>query len=138
MKPFKDRKIISQSVDVYRNLSGRGGLWSIRQRGLVVAHSDHIMLNRVQFCVQPGGHARALKSGQRNVHAFARGIIVEDSFGTDRFGKLPLALYYDLKLGKFRSKISKNIIEGAAAVVFNPQGAFAAVTHGTRCPEVKS
>lgn len=81
-------------VQVYRNL--HRGCLSVRQGGLVVAHTLAITLRDVEFRVQQAGRLRAVREGQRNVHAYARGTISEhpvidgtlvtyDPFGSGRF-----------------------------------------------------
>jgi len=60
-------------VDVYRNL--HTGLWSIRHRGRVVMHASRVLLRDVRFVVSEAGRQRALRTGQRNVHAVARGVV---------------------------------------------------------------
>lgn len=45
--------------------------WSQMIRGLVVSHLDAVKLRDVEFRVRPGGRARVLREGRKNVHAFA-------------------------------------------------------------------
>lgn len=65
-------------VDVYQNLNQN--CLSIMSRepgaenyGRVIKHVDEIVLEDVEFVVQNSGRERARDSGQKNVHAFARG-----------------------------------------------------------------
>ncbi len=44
---------------------------------LVVAHAEWITMESVDFVVTPSGKKRALESGQRNVHAFIQGQVVQ-------------------------------------------------------------
>ncbi len=75
MKPFKGRRLsLKQPVEVYRNL-WRGG-YSIRQGGKVVAHSDYVVLLDAVFHVSEAGRQRILRTGVRNVHAWARGKLI--------------------------------------------------------------
>ncbi|CAO4181396.1 hypothetical protein EEDFHM_03913 [Methylorubrum populi] len=46
----------------------------MREGGRVVAHVPEIALRDVRLVVQPGGRAACLHTGQRSVHAVARGI----------------------------------------------------------------
>lgn len=67
-------------VDVYRNLNE--DRWSIRAtdgpyKGLVIGHADELTVLRPVFRVSEAGRQRALRQGQRNVHAEVRGVIVE-------------------------------------------------------------
>ena len=68
-------QLIGKKVEVYKNL--HKDCWSIRLRGKVVHHCRKILIEEPKFVVQPGGRKRALKSGQRNVHAFVRGFVKE-------------------------------------------------------------
>lgn len=64
-------------TEVYRNLRRAGGCWSVREGGRVVAHVQAITLADVVLVVRPGGRARVLRTGHREVHAYARGTIVQ-------------------------------------------------------------
>lgn len=76
MKPYRRRKIdLKEPVEVYRNLN-RGG-YTIRQGGKVRAHADELVLLDVEFVVSGAGHARCLRTGVRNVHAWAKGYLTE-------------------------------------------------------------
>ena len=63
--------IPGEVVEVYRNLNSR--CWSVRAGGLVVAHLPEAWLRDVRWVVRESGRQRVLKSGVKNVHAFARG-----------------------------------------------------------------
>jgi len=62
-------------VEVYKNL--HKDTWSIRDRstGLVVEHSNHVLIKDAKFVVQKRGRNRVLKEKRKNVHAFVRGVI---------------------------------------------------------------
>jgi hypothetical protein len=47
------------------------GLWSCMVQGKVRGRYDSVVANDVEFRVRPGGHARVLREGRKNVHAFA-------------------------------------------------------------------
>lgn len=57
--------------DVYWNL--HKNIWSLREKGKVVAHMGAVGLRDVTFRVQPAGRARVIREGKKNVHAFAHG-----------------------------------------------------------------
>jgi len=59
-------------VHVYRNLTK--GLWSIRHSGRVIAHSPKVVLMACTMRVREGGRQRAIRDGQRNVHAWIEGM----------------------------------------------------------------
>jgi hypothetical protein len=75
-----------QKVKVYRNL--RNGKWSVMDAKTrkVVAHATHLDLREVDFKVSQAGRDRVLKEKQKNVHAFAVGIL-EAVQGTNRSGE---------------------------------------------------
>jgi hypothetical protein len=61
-------------VHVYKNLNKN--CWSIRQCGVVVAHSDYICLRDCEFRVGKCGRERVIKEKKKNVHAYVCGFIV--------------------------------------------------------------
>lgn len=78
IEPYKGRRMDpGRRVQVYRNLNRPDGPWySIRQNGRVVAHAREVALSQCQFKVNLKGRARALRTGQKNVHAFVEGYVV--------------------------------------------------------------
>jgi len=77
---FKGRSIdFSAKVQVYRNLHGGfSSKYSIRQRGLVVAHCSSLELVEAEFYVSEAGRRRLLMSGRKNVHAWISGTIINN------------------------------------------------------------
>jgi hypothetical protein len=71
--PELAKKLEGRRVRVHRNL--QNGLWSLTDNGKVVAHAESLRLSSVEFVVQPGGRDRAKAEHQRNVHAWAEGIL---------------------------------------------------------------
>jgi hypothetical protein len=65
-------------VEVYRNL--HQDCWSVRQNGLVKAHTDKITILLPEFVVQPSGRQHVLASGRKGVHAWIKGMIYKDDF----------------------------------------------------------
>ena len=68
-------------VDVYRNLV-KGGI-SVKAMegedyGRVIQYADEVVVEDVEFVVQPAGRQRVLDEQQKNVHAFVRGELVEN------------------------------------------------------------
>lgn len=107
MQAFKKRKINRKlPVEVYRNLN-KGG-YSIRQGGLVVAHSENVTILDGKFVVQWGGLARARRTGVRNVHAWVRGQLVPTQKGpqhnTIKVTYHPIAgRFFDYSFGAVRN-----------------------------------
>ncbi|HEY6575928.1 MAG TPA: hypothetical protein VI029_13550 [Mycobacterium sp.] len=81
--PYKGREVRpGDLVKIRWNL--RTGGWSIMatngtMRDRVVAHADKVQLADVEFRVSEAQRQRALKTGQRNAHAFAVGILLDPS-----------------------------------------------------------
>lgn len=78
IKPFKNRKIdLSKPVLVYRNLNCKGVSYSVKQGNLVVAHTDCLTLQNIEFRVSEKGKARVKREKRKNVHAFIKGYVVK-------------------------------------------------------------
>jgi hypothetical protein len=126
--PFKDREIQSGiPVQVYRNLNAKGQYrtYSIRQKGLVVAHTTRICLKDCKFIVQEGSRQRVLKSGSRNVHAWIEGTIAPN-------GMVTTAACNDLKKITYNPRANNTFmsdnhpVSGAGLVICNKDGVVAA------------
>ncbi len=59
-------------ADVYRNLHRR--CWSVREGGRVVDHVAEIALSGVTLRASEAARLRCLRTGSRDVHAWARGL----------------------------------------------------------------
>lgn len=88
-------------VEIYWNRTRL--VWSVRKKGKVVAHVYYAVLKNVDWVVQPGGYTRYLKTRDRNVHAFARGLWVDNA--NKEYSKLnkmeSFPVLYDLAIGSF-------------------------------------
>lgn len=62
----------SGAVDAYRNLTRRS--WSVRVSGRVVGHVPEIALAGVTLRASEPARLRCLRTGSRDVHAWARGL----------------------------------------------------------------
>ncbi len=70
-EPFKGRELdTSKQVDLYRSLDRDDFVFSLRQGGLLVGHTDNIYLRN---CTMHTG----IEDQQRNVHDFVTGHIVD-------------------------------------------------------------
>jgi len=67
----------SKKVFVYKNL--HKDCWSIKQGGLVKAHTEEIRLWDCSFKVNPQGRKKVIKEQRKNVHAGIVGYIDEMS-----------------------------------------------------------
>src|SRR5438093_2469132 len=66
-------------VEVYRNIRARN--WSVRDARTkkVIAHTPEVALTDVVFKVSEAGRQRVLREHRKNVHAWVRGTLVEQS-----------------------------------------------------------
>ncbi len=99
---------------VHRNLNRR--CWSVLDRGKLREHRQQITLKDTEFRVRPGGHARTLREGQRNVHAFVVGTL---SRGIS--SGLGVWVRYDRARGAFVTKGAR-ALESAKVVRMDNQG----------------
>ena len=77
---YKDREInYNKPVYVYRRLyrNSKKVLYSIKQNGLVVGHSDEIFMYNCDTVILKSAQKRCRETGIRNVHAFIRGFLHE-------------------------------------------------------------
>jgi hypothetical protein len=74
-------QISGKRVRVYRNLHTR--TWSCQdaQTGLVTDRPEQVALTDAQLVVRPGGRARVLATGRKNVHAFVLGTVADQESG---------------------------------------------------------
>jgi len=74
--PYKNRDIdYNKTVDFYRCLNRKGYIFSLRQNGLVVGHTDNIILKNCKFIINQTSKERCIRTQSRNVHAFINGFI---------------------------------------------------------------
>jgi hypothetical protein len=120
--PFKGREIdLDKQVDVYRCLTRKGRVFSIRQNSLVVAHCTSLEVKNAKFIVNPSGKKRAIKSSQRNVHAFIRGKIWSGDADC-------IEAQYSLKYNPFSEKgfyLDGEEVRGSRMVTIREHGVYA-------------
>ena len=139
--PFRDRKInFDKPVMVYRNLTRRGKVYSIKQDGLVVGHATCLTLGNSKFKVNLLGKKRAIRTKTRNIHAYIEGkIALHGVMGTtaklceERNDQLPAKItYYPFCEDGFMCKnltINPFEIKGAMGVIINKYGVSASYTY---------
>lgn len=116
------------TVSVYRNLRhGKKArpLYSIVSNGRVVDRRHRVLLTGVKFVVRPAGREAVLKTGRKNVHAFARGVLVgpEGAFGIDHDGKdLPVRVTYNPKRSANFETDNGTPVVAARGVLLNEHG----------------
>jgi hypothetical protein len=126
--PFKGRTIdTDKPIRVYRNLHRQGKWYSIKQDGKVVAHSKAMCIRDCTFIVSKAGKERAIRTKQRDVHAFIEGFYETSGMGTsaDR-NDLPANIKYDPfnHLGFYCDNLTSKAFEvkGARFCIINHKG----------------
>lgn len=133
-RPFS----IKKPVKVYRNLHRK--CYSIMQGGLVVAYATQLCLADVTFVVNEAGRQRVLRTGRKNVHAFAIGRLVHSGMGVDHTAgprSLPVKVVYNPRVsGSFESAdfVPHVSVYGAYFAVLNEHGIQAAYIDTDRSP----
>lgn len=118
--PFKERKVNpNKPVQVYRCLVRSGNIYSIKQDGYVVGHTEELTLKNVNFHVNQKGRGRCLKQKTRNVHAWVTGTINDKS--VDRKEKLH---YNPYKANYFRTENQDSELLFAEYLTINKTGVF--------------
>lgn len=124
----------TKPVEVYRCLNRKGKMFSIRQEGYVVGHSQHIGLSDCSFIINQSGKKRCMTTGERNVHAFIRGMLTGGLEQTPSFERVSYYPYGEAGFTRhtterkgvgtvlFRVEVP---IHEAAEVIISPDGVFA-------------
>ncbi len=131
--PFKGRKPnLARPVYLYRNLNGdEKHLYSVKQDGLVVGHTNRMILTDVAFLVSKAGQARVRQTKRKNVHAYIRGKIAKKgamgSDGRDAH-RWPVKVEYNpYRDREFMSdEFNPRLLREALAIVASTKGVFAA------------
>ena len=133
VKSFKSRRPVeNQLVKIYRNLGHAvAEKFSIvdPKTGLVIGHTNHVILHDVKFTVQSGGVARANREQRKNVHAHAVGYLqvaataryLRDSFDARYSYSVPVS-YNPYKADHFIRRDLDCRIDEARSVLFADDG----------------
>jgi hypothetical protein len=111
-------------VFVYRNLHKK--CWSIKQSGLVKAHSESVHLKDCNFLVSQAGRDRVLKEKRKNVHAGIKGILTyhtSDSSIRQNEQKKEVT-YNPYKYNSFVDKATEKQVTKANMVVMDPRNVY--------------
>lgn len=114
----------SKKVFVYRNL--HKNCWSIKQDGLVKAHSESVHLKDCDFIVSQAGRDRVLKEKRKNVHAGIKGILTyhnSDSSIRQNENKKEVT-YNPYKYNSFVDKATGMKVAEANMVVMEPRNVY--------------
>ena len=100
-------------VEVYRNL--HKGCWSIRQDGLVKAHTDMAFLFNPRFVVRDNARLRVNERRRKNVHAWLSGILHENPSRVREIGNphWRMVTYDPYKYKSFVTKSDKQPVNNA-------------------------
>jgi len=105
-------------VEVYYNLHRHE--FSIRHKGKVIGHRRYVALSDVKFAVQPAGRKRVIETGQKCVHAFVRGTLMDYA----QIAHLPLDKQVTYNPYKYESFVNKKdetpVFKSGVAYLFKP------------------
>ena len=104
-------------VYVYRNLH-RGG-YSVKHKGIVIAHVSSITLTDVRFLVGQAGNAKVRREKSKNVHAGVSGIWVGD---VSLLGQTSKVTYNPYKWTSFVRKSDESSIKSAKIATIDASG----------------
>ena len=106
----------SRKVFIYKNL--HKDCWSLKQDGLVKAHTTDLCLFDCSFRVNAKGRARVLKERRKNVHAGISGYIdrpwVMDALASRKKSNIKLAKYDPYKYSTFIDNDKKPVFWSSA------------------------
>ena len=117
-------------VEIYFNLHKK--VFSMRHKGKVIAHVCKATLKDVSFVVQPAGRAKVLLEGKKNVHAFARGELVD---------QLPIddnKLYKKPKIAKYNPYKAATFVDKDDEPLYNSDIAYLALHSDTGKPFIST
>ena len=105
----------------------RTGGWSIMaangtMRDRVMAHADELQLADVEFRVSEAQRQRALRTGQRNGHAFAVGTLLDPGNHPRTNAHGTRATYRYRRCGTFVTANHEDAVYHAAYADFGPDG----------------
>lgn len=121
-KRFKNRTVnVREVCRVHRNLHTGG--YSVKQKGVVVAHVDEFALVNCKFIVSTAGRERVREQKQKNVHAFVEGKFQPFINYCQSVGKTKVK-YNPYKDEGFVGENGQVLVE-AGAVTFSQDGVYA-------------
>lgn len=104
-------------VKVYRNL--RRKCYSIQYKGRVIEHARQVTLLNVRFHVNENGRQRVLKTGHKNVHAYAIGVWTEQNIPHTLNGRVT---YNPFRDGSFYNVHTNAPVEFAQYALLDEHG----------------
>jgi hypothetical protein len=106
MIPYKNRKVDpDRFVKVYRNLHKDGYTYSVKQNGLVVAHTQELWMRDVLFYVNPTMYEKFLNTWVRQIFAYVKGYICDPPENIDYHSEISFnpkkhSYFYDVNTDK--------------------------------------
>lgn len=104
-------------VKVYRNLNKKGVVYSVHQRGKVVAYATEIRLSYCACVVSAAGLRKVRQTKVRAVHAWIAGLLTETELPTT--GKLS---YNPFKQDWFYDTETRQEVKASPFMLFNKEG----------------
>jgi hypothetical protein len=98
----------AEKVKAYWNL--RRNCWSIMVKRKVIGYASTLLMRDVTFKVSEKSRQRVISSKQKNVHAFAEGIIVEQD-SEKPYSLTKMITYNPYRFGYFFDKHSLQKVE---------------------------
>lgn len=120
MQTIKGRSLeVGQEVFVYFNLHKK--VFSIKdvKTGLVVAHTQRVVLEECTFKVSEAGRQRVLKEKRKNVHAGVRGKILDETVEFIQDSIFENATYNPYKYDSFVDKETGEKLKTADLVILD-------------------
>ena len=115
-------------VEIYFNLHKK--VFSMRHKGKVIAHVCKATLKDVSFVVQPAGRAKVLREGKKNVHAFARGELVDQTDYDWNYNKI----YKKPKIAKYNPYKAATFVDKYDVPLYNSDVAYLGLHVETNTP----
>lgn len=116
-------------VEVYWNLHKH--CWSVRHKGKVIAHVTSIALDDVTWVVQPAGNEKVRREGKKNVHAFARGTVLDST--TYQYEWTPAKGWQEVTYNPY---IDRHFVERTASRKPVTKSSAALLSHSNGRPKV--
>jgi hypothetical protein len=115
----------NRPVFVYRNLHRK--CWSVKQDGLVKAHSQLLAMHSCTFKVSQAGRNRVLKEKRKNVHAGVHGYLENWQMGEwiDSHPTARPVTYNPYKYKNFIDIDTEQMVDYAIAVRLEPKQVLA-------------
>lgn len=113
---------MTKYVYVYRNLKhGRAAppLYSILRDGKVIDRRHRVLLTDASFVVREAGRQRVLTEGRKNVHAFVKGVLADETGVQEAF---PVRLAYNPFRGPNFTTGAGVPVKAAQAVLLDASG----------------